>query len=182
MIRFALLLLAIASPAFAQDAGVAAPPVVADATPLGSIFTWLALAGVSAVVALVGLVGVFLSKRAKDSRIWALVNGLWILMQTAVAHAARELRPEIQKALADGKLTPEEASSLKAKTLQIFRDQAATQLGELTKLIGFSDTGLGAFISGLLERAVSTLKSPGVQTVAAPPAGPAPEIEKPSVP
>jgi len=179
MIRFALVLLAI--PAFAQDGG-SASPVVAEATPLGSLFTWLALVGVSAVVALVALVGVFLSRRAKDSRIWALVNGLWILMQTAVAHAEREVRPEIQKALADGKLTPEEAAALKAKTLQIFRGQAATQLGELTKLMGFSDTGLGAFISGLLERAVSTLQSPGVQTAAAPSDGPAPELEKPSVP
>ncbi|MCC6178797.1 MAG: hypothetical protein WAZ94_15325 [Phycisphaerales bacterium] len=181
MIRFALLMLALALPAFAQDGGVT-PPVVSEPTALGSLFTWLALAGVSALVALVGLVGVFLSRRAKDSRVWALVNGLWIMMQTAVAHAERELRPEIQKALADGKLTPEEAAALKSKTLQIFRDQAATQLGELSKLLGLSDTGLGAFISGLLERAVSTIKSPGgMQTVAAPVA-PTPEIEKPSVP
>lgn len=140
-------------------AGEAIPADPAAPTVLGSVLTWLAVGVLSAVVALFGVLGVYLRGRAKESTAWAVVNSLWVLMQTAVAHAERELRPEIAKALADGKLTKEEAQALKAKTLELFKGMAGDRIAELAKLLRLTDSGVGVFLSGLLERAVTFTKA-----------------------
>lgn len=152
------------------------PPPVAEPTVVGHLLSWLAVLALGAVTMLMSLVGVLLSKKAKDSRIFGAINSLWVLAQTLVAHVERELRPKVAKALEDGKLTPEEADELKKQAIALFKEQAGAQLGELQKLLGLSESGLGTFISGLLEKAVSSFKTaPGSPTTV-----PAPK--PPSVP
>lgn len=145
------------------------PPPVSEPTVVGQLLSWLAVIALGAVTMLMSLVGVLLSKKAKDSRIFGAINSLWVLAQTLVAHVERELRPKVAKALEDGKLTPEEADELKKQAIALFKEQAGSQLGELQKLLGLSESGIGTFISGLLEKAVSSFKTtPGAPTIAVP--------------
>lgn len=174
-LRVALLMLAAglmlaASPAWAQiivsDAAlqVTGAEVLPASEPsaLGSLLQWVSTAVLGLLLFGVSLLGVYLRGRAKDSKVWGAVNSLWVLMQTAVAHAEAELRPEIAKALADGKLTPEEGAALKAKVLEIFKSMAGEKIRELADLLKLGETGVGVFLSGLLERAVVAGKVPGV--------------------
>jgi len=80
---------------------------------------------------------------------------------SGVAHVEADLRPKIAKALADGKLTPEEATELKLAAIAIFKQQAGSQLQDIQKLLGLNDSAIGTFISGLIERAVASIKKPG---------------------
>lgn len=145
------------------------PPPVSEPTVVGQLLSWLAVIALGAITMLMSLVGVLLSKKAKDSRIFGAINSLWVLAQTLVAHVERELRPKVAKALEDGKLTPEEADELKKQAIALFKEQAGSQLGELQKLLGLSESGIGTFISGLLEKAVSSFKTtPGAPTIAVP--------------
>jgi len=174
-LRVGLMLLAAgfllaASPVWAQiivsDAAlqVTAADVLPASEPsaLGSLLQWVSTAVLGLILLGVSLLGVYLRGRAKDSKVWGAVNSLWVLMQTAVAHAEAELRPKIAKALADGKLTPEEGAALKAKVLEIFKSMAGEKIRELADLLKLGETGVGVFLSGLLERAVAAGKSPGV--------------------
>lgn len=155
--------------ALAQDT---VPLPAPEPTVVGQLLSWLAVIALGAVTMLMSLVGVLLSKKAKDSRIFGAINSLWVLAQTVVAHVEADLRPKIAKALADGKLTPEEATELKLAAIAIFKQQAGTQLQEIQKLLGLNDSAIGTFISGLIERAVASIKKPGpvaAPTPAAPP-------------
>lgn len=168
LVKSILFVLALALGSLFSAPAWASEVVAGEPTAVGSILTWVAFAVLGLVVAGVGAVGLYLRGRSKESKAWAIVNSLWVLMQTAVAHAEKELRPEIAKALADGKLTPEEARTLKAKVLEVFKGMAAGRIDELAKLLKLGETGVGVFLSGLLERAVATMK------IGAPASAPAP--------
>lgn len=150
---FALIFAMLPLAAFAQDAAPAPPTSF-----LGSVYVWIVGAVGSAIVALSIALGVFLRARGKDSAAWSLVNRLWVIMQSAVAHAEAELRPLFAKALEDGKLTPDEGAQLKKRTLEIFKSEAAELVRQIPAVLGLSADGVGTFLSGLLERAVSGLK------------------------
>lgn len=137
---------------------VAGPVIVSEPTLAGQLLSWVAVAALSVVTLLMGLAGAAMARRAKDSKIWATVNSLWVLAQTVVAHVEKELRPKVQKALEDGKLTPEEGAQLKAEALRLFKEAAGKNLLDLQKLLGLTEGAVGTFISGLLERAVSSIK------------------------
>lgn len=150
--------------AFAQDAAPPAPP----ASFLGSVYVWIVGAVGGAIVALSLAFGVFLRAKAKDSAAWSLVNRLWVIMQSVVAHAEAELRPLFQKALEDGTLTAEEGAQLKKRALEIFKSEAADLVKQIPAVLGLSGDGVGTFLSGLLERAVSSLKPAAAPTSSAP--------------
>ena len=157
---FLVLALAVA-PAFA-DTG-AAPPT--ETTPLGVLLIALVSVGGLAITGAFTAGAIFFARKAKDGAMWSLLNRLWVVAQQAVTHAEAEIRPSIQKALSDGKLTPEEGAELKAKATAIFKTMAGDLLKQLPKVAGFSEEGIGAFVSGLIERAVSVMKlSPAVST------------------
>lgn len=158
--------------AFAEELG---QPTVA-----GQMLTWVAVAAMSLVTMLMALAGVAMARKSKDSKIWATVNSLWVLAQTVVAHVEKELRPKIQKALEDGKLTPEEGQALKNEALRLFKEAGGKSLLDLQKLLGLTEGAVGTFVSGLLERAVSAMKPAGSPAMlpsplAAQAAKPAPE-------
>lgn len=165
--RFFLLSLAlaiIALPAFAQEP-TAAPPVdqVSATSPLGYLLMSLATVGGLAFTGMLSAIGYAAAMKAKDGAAWSLANRLWVAMQQAVTHAEAEIRPELQKALADGKLSDEEKRQLKSRALQVFKTIAGDLLTQAPKLLGYSPAGMPQFMSGLLERAVAAMKvSPAV--------------------
>lgn len=161
--RFALVLVLVlaVAPAFA-DTGAPPPP---ETTPLGVLLIALVSVGGLAITGAFTAGAIFFARKAKDGAMWSLMNRLWVAAQQAVTHAEAEIRPSLQKALADGKLTPEEGAELKAKATAIFKTMAGDLLKQLPKVAGFSEDGIGAFVSGLIERAVSVMKlTPAVST------------------
>lgn len=136
----------------------AAPAVATEPTLAGQLLGWVAVAALSVVTLLMGLAGAAMARRAKDSKIWGTVNSLWVLAQTVVAHVEKEIRPKVQKALEDGKLTPEEGVHLKAEALRLFREAGGKSLADLQALLGLNEGAVGTFVSGLLERALAASK------------------------
>jgi hypothetical protein len=152
----------------------AAEAVNVDAPTMAGVL-WQGLVGVVglAITALLGTITHALALKSADSKYWSLLSKLWAVVQAAVAHAEAELRPEFQKALADGTLTPEEGAALKAATMKLVRESAAGALSELEKSFGVtSGSLLDTLVSGLVERAVTLLKVDATPTTmpAAPPA------------
>lgn len=70
------------------------------------------------------------------------------------------LRPELEDALADGKLTEVEKAKLKAAALaRIKATLGKTGMAELRDLLGIAEDGLGGYLSGLIESALVGVKS-----------------------
>lgn len=157
LIRFTFMLCLLALPVLAQEPNLTAEP--SSTTPMVILFMGLVTLGGLALTAAFGAVGLYFARRAKDGAAWSLANRLWVAMQNAVTHAEAEIRPELQKTLADGKLTPEEAALLKSRALAIFKGIAGDLLEQAPKVLGFNPAGMPAFLSGLLERAVAVMKS-----------------------
>lgn len=110
----------------------------------------LAIIGPLLVAGLAKLVQ-YLDAKAKESKA-ARVAGVFVeLARSVVAEVEVTLRPEIQKALSDGKLTKEEGALLKAKALEILKTKAPSGLLQAAQSIfgPILDTWLG----GLVERA-----------------------------
>lgn len=150
------LLLAFTLPvvALGQEPAPAAQPSIMGLVLQGLV----GLAGVALTV-LLSVAAMAIGKRTKDSRFGAVINQLWVIVQSAVAHAEAEIRPKLQKALEDGKLSAEEAAALKADVVKIVKETAASQLSELVKTFGIPEGVLSNMISGLVERAVAVLKT-----------------------
>lgn len=149
--------------AFATTPPDALPPAevtVSATTPLGFVLIGLVSLGGVALLAVLSTIALFFSRKAGDGVAWGIANRLWLAMQNAVSHAEAELRPQLQKALADGKLTPEEAAELKSRTIAIFKTIAGDLLEQAPKALGIATAGMPSWISGMLERAVSAMKGP----------------------
>lgn len=149
-----LFLLALApSLVFAADADPAAPLSITSVL-------WQALVGAAglAFTTLLSVISLAVRSRAKSGRYWTLVNQLWTMVQSIVAHAEVELRPQFAKAMADGKLTPEEGSQLKLEVVRLVKDGAKPALEQLAKDFAMDGGALELLLSGLIERAVSLLK------------------------
>lgn len=112
----------------------------------------LAVVGPLLVAAMAKLV-TYLHAKEKDSKLFGALSAATELVQTYVARAEVELRPEFAKALADGRLTPEEGKALKAKVLEILkRDMPAQLFATLSKALG---PALEGWLSGKVEQAVT---------------------------
>lgn len=106
------------------------------------------------LVALVGMAVRYLNAKGKDNKVLAAFGVATELVHTYVAKAEVELRPQFQKALADGKLSAEEAAELKAKLLEILkRDMPGPVLATLSGALG---PALEGWLSGKVEQAVAT--------------------------
>lgn len=97
----------------------------------------------------------YLHGKAQESKV-ALVGSFFAEAAQSIVHEIEvSLRPQIQKALEDGTLSPEEGAQLKNEALRILKTKVpATMLEAAKKLFGpLLDTWLG----GLVERANSTM-------------------------
>lgn len=161
MQTFALLLFLFPALALAADA---AP----DSQTISSVFLQ-GLAGILAAVftALLSVITATLRAKAREGKYWALTSRVWSMAQGVVAHAEAELRPAIQKALADGQLTPEEGAQLKKAAVALLRDGAMAQIGDLEKSFGLTPGGVDTLLSGMIERAIIVMK-PAVPATPAP--------------
>lgn len=110
------------------------------------------LAGLSALVN-------FLNKKAGESKYAKTFAQLVELVKSLVAHADAELRPQIQKALDDGSLSPEEAKALKAKVLELAKSSIGPSLSGIAAILGIQGGAIDTFLSGLIEQAVTTKKA-----------------------
>lgn len=161
--------------AYAQDAAPAQPQSV-----MGIVLQGLVALGGLALTVLLAVASMAIASRTKDSRFGGLINQLWVIVQSTVAHAEAEIRPKLQKALEDGKLSPEEASALKAEVLRIVKESASAQIGELVKGFKMPEGLVSNVLSGLVERAVAVLKSTSSPSpTIASPASPTPPIAPP---
>ena len=114
----------------------------------------LAVIGPLLVAGLAKLVQ-FLSAKSKESKAAYVANVFAELARSLVAEIEHSLRPQIQTALSDGRLTKEEGDKLKAEALRILKEKAPAGLLAAAKdVIGpMLDTWLG----GLIERANDAL-------------------------
>lgn len=105
----------------------------------------------------------WLAAKAKDTKWATAVEKLTDVATHVVEHVEVELRPDIQEAMKDGKLTPDEQAALKAKAVQLIKEglgpDVLATLGSLAEPL----------ISGAIERAVQVMnrKPEEVTTLAA---------------
>lgn len=115
----------------------------------------------------------WLAQKAVQSKRWAAVAALSETVQSLVAHVEVHLRPSVRAALADGNLSKDEAVALKAKALQLLKDAALpATLDAARKALLLTAPGLEVYLSGLIERALSTQRA-AVLPPAAPGSAPA---------
>lgn len=161
-LAFALLLaLGLSFPllAFAQEA----PPAPAEEaiSVRGYVLMGVgSLAGL-ALTAVLAAGAAAIRARDKENSAWSLLNRILTAAQTAASQVQAEMTPAIKAALADGKITPEEAASLKARGLEVLRLVAGAQLELVPKTLGIAPEAMPTFLSAALERAVTALKGPG---------------------
>lgn len=161
--RLLLLVLMLAAlPALAQMAAQPSSPIGAA---LVALYGSLSLA----VVLAAGAFTAWLMGRAKTSKGLALLQQMWIVAQTVVAHVEAKVRPTIQADLADGKLTPDEVKELQQEAMQAFEEALGPALLAQAKVY-FGSGNLDTLLSGLLERALAHFKvTSALQVPATPP-------------
>lgn len=155
--------------------GLSLVPLVAAAqtaptSTSGAMLTLLYTLVAAALLGLIGLLAYWSSLKAKDSKLWGLFNIAFLKAQAVVAHVEADIRPDVQRALADGQLSKEEAAILKARAIELFRSAAGDDLEQLRKELNLGQSTLSVFVSGLIERAVAAIKSSA--RPAGPPANP----------
>ena len=124
------------------------------------------------LAAALGKLTTYLHSREKLGKGQAALAVLGDLTQSVVADLETSLRPLLQKALEDGKLSPEEGNALKAAALAKLREVAPGEAMETAgKLLGLA--GLEQWLSGMVERA-NAAQPPSVPTPAPAPAPGAP--------
>ncbi len=144
-IAFALVLAQVTAPVAAQPAWLTAllQYVVAPMLPLiGAALVGLLAKGVA-----------FLHSKEKDSKaLTALAVGADVV-NAFVAHAEVAILPLIADAAKDGTITAAEGQAIKAKTLQLLKEQMPAALqATLGAVLG---PALDTWLSGKLEQAVS---------------------------
>ncbi len=109
-----------------------------------------------ALVALLGVAARYLAGRASQSKAFDLLNRAYVVVQAVVLHVEATLRPTVQKALVDGRLSPEEATFIKKEALRLVKEALADQLGQLEKTFKLGGA-MDVFLSGLIEQAHAAL-------------------------
>lgn len=176
--RYLLLTLSLflAVPAFAADA-VAAP----DPSPLMQLFLqYVAPVLFTGIGTLLAAVLAFASTKLHAAAERDRAAGKAISVADVAARATHiatqivqdiqvTLRPELEAALADGKLTEEEKAKLKAAAMaRLKATLGETGMAELRELLGIAEDGLGGYLSGLIESALVGVKAGSKQPVSPP--------------
>lgn len=134
---------------------LAQPDTVTPQTPAGDLMiaVYVAIAGVIGVAA----TALLLWLKSKGGAHFRVLTELWILAQAVVAHVEAKIRPTITRALADGKLSPEERVTIQKEALEAFKEAMPDQLKKRALAI-FGEGGLSVILSGLLEWALKRFK------------------------
>lgn len=122
----------------------------------------------------------YLVAKASESKRWAVVQHFWVLSQTIGEQVAQQMRPGIEQALADGKVTAEEWAHLKSEAVAAVKTAAGDKwMQELQWALG--DGAVTQFLAGLVSKA---LKANAVSSPIAigPPLEAAPTPPSPLVP
>lgn len=145
---------------------VAAQPVAP--TWQESLLSLLAAALSAGVVWALRALTAWLSSQTDRNRLLGALSRATHLAELVVVDLERTVRPKLAAALADGKLTPEEAEKLRAEAIERVKDTLGTHgMEELRAALGIVD--LDAYLGSLVETVVGRLKHQ-----AAPPAPAAP--------
>lgn len=113
----------------------------------------------AAVALLLARAGQWLNEKAKTSKIAAVGEKLFNVGSAVVHHVETELRPEVQKAIADGVVTPEEGAHLKKRAMDLFKEAlGANGIKELGSVLGVVGGSVEVFLSGVLEKALNVKK------------------------
>lgn len=159
-------------------ADAVAPPLIESTSTLMSLFVqhvapvlFIGLAG------LVGWVFTQLGRKfgadASDSKLSKVLTRLAHLGDVVVAELDATLRPELEKATADGVLTKAEIAQLRDVALAKLKAIAGERgLEEARALIGIALPQFDQYLHGVLERAVDRLgnaKTPEVVAISATP-------------
>ena len=99
------------------------------------------------------------------------LRGVLLRLDDAVLAATREVHQvtveELKAASADGRLTPEERTRVKARAIETVRSHlGARGVGELGKVLGLDDSGIEKLLSTRVEAAVHDLKRARMNGVA----------------
>lgn len=102
--------------------------------------------------------GTWIKEKVKNARVALLLGRLDQFVLAVVNDLEATVKPDLISSLADGKLTKEKASQLKAMALARVKNLLA-QEGHtaLTELLGVAASLADSFISGKIEQAVSSL-------------------------
>jgi hypothetical protein len=111
---------------------------------------------VAALVFAMGMLGRWLAARGKASTTFAVVDRVWQVATSVVAHVGKGMANPIATAFADGKITPEEGARLKNQAMLLLKESVNT--GELKRVLGLNDVGVDAFLSGKIEQALDVQK------------------------
>jgi hypothetical protein len=130
----------------------------------------LAALGIAAAAALATR---WLVAKAAESAAARAMLTAWELAQSVVAHVEVHLRPTLQGALKDGKLTAAEKITIKAEAVKLLKDALGDKgLAALQKVLGNWAPGVETYLSGLIERALGVQRAAGTLP---PPAAPTDE-------
>lgn len=107
------------------------------------------------------MLGKFLLERSKTVAWLRLISKLWETAMNVVAQVEVQMRPTVKSALADGRITPEEATQLRTEAKRIFMEQAKSQLELLKSRFGDELKGdtLSGWVTGFIERAFQTYRA-----------------------
>lgn len=112
------------------------------------------------LVALVAKAVQYLHNQGKDNKVAAAFAFGAELVHTYVAKAEVEIRPTLQKALADGRLDAGEAAALKEQVMAILkRDMPGDVMKTLSGALG---PALEGWLSGKVEQAVAAQSSTAI--------------------
>ena len=115
------------------------------------------------VAALLGLalqkVLALLGARTQSTQLASTLMQVGDSVGAAVRHVEQTLRPAIQEATADGKVTPEEAAKLKQAAVDAVKAELGDRLGGMAKLLGLTPEGVENFLARRIEAAVHELPS-----------------------
>jgi len=147
------------------------PLPVSDApNVLGSILVGLYSLLAPLLMAAVAFGVRWLNERTASNRALKVLGQVAEVVQSVVAHVEISMRPLVQKALEDGKLTPEEATELKKHALDLVKDSLGTEgLEALKRALGLTGDGaVATYLSGLVERALGLQRAAGTLPPPAP--------------
>lgn len=137
-------------------------PVVEPVSPvkefLGELLMLLASALLIAAKIGLGFLVKYLREKGETNKTLSALAIGTELIQTYVAKAEVELKPEFAKAAADGKITAEEGAALKAKVIEVLkRDMPADLWKALQRGLGPAVDG---WVSGKVEESVADAHTP----------------------
>lgn len=128
-----------------------APPLTVFQSILAYVVAPLLPLLVGGLLGLIGKLLIYLHAKEQESKTAKVFATITEAAKSVVAELEVEVRPELQKALADGRLSPEEGEQLKKMALERLKGSLPPMLlRSASELFGGL---LDAWLGGLVERA-----------------------------